>query len=310
MKLSLTLGAVLAALPLLTASVSGQTLSTNDDGTVSVVLNSGGATSAAPGSLTTLFAANNGFAGNMFDITPTADLTITGVDINVTAAGTLADVDVWYRPGTSVGFEDSNAGWTQIGSYSGTSAGENFPTFIDMAGNGVTFSGGQVYGIYIDLTSYSAQSMRYTNGQNTYSNADLSLTTNAGKGMGFSGSTFTPREWNGTVYYDGGGLSLTIDQMVSGANSTVATAGSSSGATVIVAYSFAGGGPTNTPVGMVDLSDPIFQLPPVLADTNGDTSEVYFVPPAASGRTIWVQAASIPSVGAAVLSNGVTGVIL
>jgi hypothetical protein len=310
MKLSLTLGAVFAVLPLLTASVSGQSLSTNDDGSVGVVLNNGGTTVAAAGSLTTLFASNNAFAGNMFDITPTADLEITGVDINVTASGTLAEVDIWYRVGTSVGFESSSAGWTLLGSYSGTSAGRDNPTFVDMAGNGMTFVGGQSYGMYIDLTSYSTQSFRYTNGANTYSNADLSLTTNVGKGMGFSGSTFSPREWNGTIYYEGGGLTLAVDQMVSNAVSTVTTAGSNAGAVVIVAYSFAGGGPTNTVVGMVDLSNPIWQLPPVLADVNGDTSEMYNLPAGAAGRSIWLQAVSFPTVGTPVLSNGISGTIL
>jgi hypothetical protein len=213
MKLPLMLGATLAALPFFTAPVLGQSLSTNDDGSVGVVLNSGSSTTAAAGSLTTLFASNNGFAGNMFDITPTADLEITAIDINVTAAGTLAEVDVWYRAGTSVGFENSSAGWTFLGSYSGTSAGQDLPTNIDMAGNGMTFLGGQSYGMYVDLTSYSTQTFRYTNGANTYSNADLSLTTNVGKGSGFGGSTFTPREWNGTIYYDnpgGGGLTLSV----------------------------------------------------------------------------------------------------
>jgi hypothetical protein len=212
MKLPLVVGAAIAALPLLTAPVLGQTLSTNDDGSLGVVLNSGGSTTSAAGSLTTLFASNNGFAGNMFDITATADLEITAIDINVSSAGTLAEVDVWYRVGTSVGFEGSSAGWTMLGSYSGTSAGQDLPTFIDMSGNGMTFVGGQSYGMYVDLTSYSTQSIRYTNGLNTYSNADLSLTTNAGKGSGFSGSTFSPREWNGTIYYDnaGGGLALAV----------------------------------------------------------------------------------------------------
>jgi hypothetical protein len=315
MKLSHRFGSVLVGIALISVPAMGQSLSVNDDGSLGLVLNSGGATSAAPGSLTTMFASNNGFAGNMFDITPAVDLEITAIDINVNALGTLAEVDVWYRLGTSVGFEDSNAGWTLLGSYSGTSADQDNPTNIDMTGNGMTFVGGQVYGMYVDLTSYSTQSIRYTNGgPTTYSNSDLSLTTSVGKGAGFSGSTFSPREWNGTVYYDtlgGGGFTLAVDQFMAGAASTVDTSGSTPGDRVIVAYSLAGGGPTSTAhFGIVDLTHPIVLFSGINADANGETTQSHNIPPLAGGVPIWMQAMTLPLAGGVTLSNSLAEVIL
>ena len=159
------------------------------------------------GSLTTIFAYDDGWAGNMFDIIPAFDTSITAIDINTKALNSSADVVVWYRDGTCVGHENSSAGWNLIGAFSGIGAGYNQPTFIDMSGNGVTFDAGKTYGIYVDCTSYSTTgTFLYTQGgPKTYKNADLTLITHCGKGPGFGGQTFIPRIWNGTVYYDDAG---------------------------------------------------------------------------------------------------------
>ena len=188
-----------------------------------------------------------------------------------------------------------------------------------MAGNGVVFSGGQTYGLYIDITSYSSgTSINYTNGNlqgnasgnDEWSNADLTITANAGKGQGFTGSTFYPRNWNGCIYYDTGGLSLSISSLQSGAMTTVSTSGAVPGTIVIAAYSFASGGPTATPFGTADLSLPIFDLPPVSADAAGETSEMYMIPPGAAGRMIYAQAVNVLGPGAGEFSNQVSGMIL
>ena len=167
-----------------------------------------GTSNRAPGSLTTIFASNNQFAGNTFDIMPAVDLEITALDCNTDPVGAPIVIDVYYKDGTSVGFESNPAPWTLLGSATTTSAGSDNPTNIDLTGNGVTFLAGQTYGIYVDLANYASgvNVLRYTNGQGTYSNSDLSLTTYTGKGNpAFLGSTFTPRQWNGTVYYETGG---------------------------------------------------------------------------------------------------------
>lgn len=306
---------------LIPALASAQHTATNDDGTPVANIQTNYTGIQAAGSLTTYFASNNQFAGNMIDIAPTSDMEITGIDMNISSVGNIADIDVWYIAGTALGFEGSSAGWTYLGTYSGTSAGQDLPTYIDMAGNGMTFSGGQTYGLYFDCVTYgNGDSVLYTNGtgagtgangEDQWSNADLTITAICGKGSGgHTGSTFKPRNWNGTIYYETGGFNLTVSSLQSNASTTVATSGGVSGTTVLVGYSFSGGGPTNTPFGIADLSPPIFRLPAEVADGSGLTSASYNIPGGAAGRTIYVQAVNVIGPGNGVFSNQVTGVIL
>ena len=165
--------------------------------------------SAGPGSLTTTFIGGNGFAGNMFDIVPTFDMWITAMDINITAVGETAIVDIFWKDGTCVGYETDATAWTYLGTFTGTGAGSGNPTWIDMYGNGKTFMAGQTYGICMHLQNYATitGNVNYTNGAPTvYSNPDLSLTTWCSQhDPVFTG--FNPdRMWNGTIYYDDPGV--------------------------------------------------------------------------------------------------------
>jgi len=82
--------------------------------------NPGGTTPPATGegSLTTIFAQNNNFAGNSFDIDATTDLTVVGWDINLDSMGASRTIQVWWREGTADGFEQVAAGWSMLGSVS------------------------------------------------------------------------------------------------------------------------------------------------------------------------------------------------
>ena len=164
----------------------------------------------AQGSITTLFAANNGYAGNTFDIMPTVNMFCDGIDVNAGSGGESTVVDVYYKLGSCVGFENDASAWTFLGTNTATSAGYDLPTWIDLSGNGVQFVAGDTYGIYVDIANYSSSRMNYTNGQHTYSNTEISLTSNTGQtSPAFSGSFF-PREWNGTFYYNDSGVANPI----------------------------------------------------------------------------------------------------
>lgn len=316
MKLPMLVCALGALAPLAAAQQSV----VQDDGSVRVLSsNSGSSTIAAAGSLCTDFNSNNGFAGNMVDIFPVTDMEITGIDVNVDGTGLPVTVDVWYIPGTSFGAESSATGWTLIGSYTGTSAGADLPTYIDMAGNGVQFDGGSSYGLYIDITSYSTGTgINYTNGNtqgqasgnDEWSNADLKIVANCGKAQGHTSSTFYPRNWNGCIYYETGGFNLAVSSLQSGQTTTVSSTGGAPGTIMIAAYSFKGSGPTPTPYGLVDLSLPITQVPAETVDGSGSTSATYFIPPAAAGRMIYIQAVNVIGPGNGAISNLVTGMIL
>jgi len=304
----------------LAAPTSAQSLSTNDDGTSSVAsLSTGGPSVQVPGSLTTTFASNNQFAGNMFDMTPNVDMTISSIDINVLQAGLPVTVDVWYTVGTCVGNEMNAGVWTLLGSYSGTSAGSGLATNIDMSGNGMTWIGGTSYGIYVDLTSYNTgTTLRYTNGPGptgtVYSNADLTVETwfgcrNTDIAGPFTQSVFSIRDWNGTINYDAGpsGPSLSVANLVGGGIATISVSGATAGGGVLVGYSLTGAGPTPTPFGLVDMSPPINQLPTLTADAAGDAGMTTSVPARATGFTVYMQAADLTS---SALTNSLAEVVL
>jgi peptidyl-Asp metalloendopeptidase len=153
--------------------------------------------------VSTMMAANNGFAGNMFDIEPQTDIEIWALMVNTSSTSTET-FDVWVRDGSYVGNENSSAGWVLWGSDSVTGSGQDIATFIYPGTH--SFKAGQTYGIYIDMASYptGGGSMRYTNGApRTFENNYLKITTGVGKGSGFAGSTFNDRIWNGALYYRG-----------------------------------------------------------------------------------------------------------
>jgi hypothetical protein len=150
-------------------------------------------------SLTTTYATNNQFAGNTFDLTPSVSMTVNSFDVHL-GGNAETTVAIYWRPGTSNGFESTSAGWTLLGTATVTAQGAGNPTPVAIGG--LSMTAGQTYGIYVDVQSYPSAAMLYTNGVMPYANADLTITPFYGKGNpAFSGSTFNPRTWNGTVYY-------------------------------------------------------------------------------------------------------------
>ncbi len=162
---------------------------------------------AKAGSITTTFASNNGAAGNMFDITTFGNaLTVNTMAFNLEPSNNNPhSINVYTRMGSYIGFENNAAGWTLVSQTTGTiSAGQDTPTLVDV----MDFSllANSVTGIYV--TTVGSSTMDYTNGSDTFENADLRLDLGVGKGEGlFTGGTFNPRTWNGTINYtiDNGG---------------------------------------------------------------------------------------------------------
>jgi hypothetical protein len=145
----------------------------------------------------------------MFDITPATTLSeITALDVNESTAGDPLEIMVYYKVGTCVGFASDPSAWTLLGTYTGTSAGQDNPSFIDMAGNGQSWDAGTLYGMYVHLENYPSitGALRYSNATSppTYANAELSATCYYGMPHPAFGSPFTYRVWNGTIYYEAG----------------------------------------------------------------------------------------------------------
>ena len=111
-------------------------------------------------SLTTLFASNNGSAGNTFDleVLNPQGVEITGWDVNLGTSHPTDTIDIYWRVGTSVGHENNPTGWMLIGSDAGVvSQGTDVPTPVDVGP--LELSPG-VYGIYVDWASTGAGAPR------------------------------------------------------------------------------------------------------------------------------------------------------
>lgn len=152
-------------------------------------------------SMKTLYNAGNGHRGNMFDIvnTNTVAVQITGFDqcFNTTAADSFR---VYYMAGTFVGSETNSAAWTYLGAMYMTPTATATPMSVTVPVN-VTIPAGATYGFYLtnDLPGTNA----YTNGTTlgAIKRQKDGLQFLEGKGGGFFAVTFSPRVWNGNIYY-------------------------------------------------------------------------------------------------------------
>lgn len=152
-------------------------------------------------SISTGFAGGNGQDGNMFDVvTLGSALTVTAFDINLDTGGAQT-VKIYSKSGTWVGSENNGAAWTLIDTITGvTSSGANVPTFIDVA----DFILPAVSTTALYLTTPDNPNFSYTNGTGVgniaAANSDLRILEGSGNEYEF-GFTYTPRIWNGTIYY-------------------------------------------------------------------------------------------------------------
>ncbi|PCJ39107.1 MAG: hypothetical protein COA81_11145 [Alphaproteobacteria bacterium] len=158
-------------------------------------------TQASATVITTQFTSNNNHTGNMFDLTNISGsaIELTGVFEGNFRGGTSGSIDVWYRTGTYVGNTGSAVGWTLLGSSLYTSLGSNVATGFDL-GNSLNVGSGDVIGLYF-LSSVRA-SILYTNGANSYNDGTVQLDLGIGTNeVAFSGVSFSPRTWNGSIEY-------------------------------------------------------------------------------------------------------------
>ena len=86
----------------------------------------------AAGSITTTFANNNQFTGNMFNAIIGANgITVNSLDVNVDT-GSMT-IDVYLKSGTFVGFDTTPAAWTLVSATAVTGAGAGKPTLVNVS---------------------------------------------------------------------------------------------------------------------------------------------------------------------------------
>lgn len=148
-------------------------------------------------SLRTTYAAGNGQNGAMFDVIPNQSMRLDSLAFVSQTAGSYA-VSVYYRNGTYVGNQLVAANWTLLQTTTmNVVTGEN--KIILTGNNKLNMNANQTYGMYVTFGG----TLSYTNGTNTYTNGKVTI--NAGDGIsGTFGGTFSPRTWNGTLYFGGG----------------------------------------------------------------------------------------------------------
>lgn len=157
------------------------------------------AQSSATGTINATMAAGNGSSGNMFDVVAVGNIEVNGVDVHISSTA-VTTVEVWYRPGSFVGFESSNAGWTNVLTTTVTGMGTGNLTYIPI-NFAVPIPAGQTYGFYV--TANGGGSFAYTNGTAVgnihVQNSDLQILE--GKGGSYFGVTISTRIWNGQMRY-------------------------------------------------------------------------------------------------------------
>ncbi|MFT7517156.1 MAG: hypothetical protein ACI84O_000946 [Myxococcota bacterium] len=251
---------------------------------------------------------DNGAGGNMFDMTPSVNMTIECIDVNVSSiVGSAVTVELWLRVGTCVGFDTDPAGWISLGIGTGSSAGLDLPTNVDFAGNGYEFQAGQLYGVFVDIQSSSA---RYTNGgPTTFTNPELEVVTYYGK-SGW-GSTFSYREWNGAIYYAPAGLVLSLDELQSSGLGTFSMTSLEPGDEIYFAISIAGLGSSSSVFGQIGLAAPSYIIPPhpLIANAAGEASLSIRLPARAQGYELFVQGLEISFAEGLLLSDAMSGLI-
>lgn len=154
---------------------------------------------AGAASITTTFTGINGFSGNMFSATISKSLTITSLDVDVTTGAET--IQVYEKAGTYVGFETTPAAWTLESSTTITGLGEGLSTPVTLTP--FSLLAGNTYSLYVTISAPNTATMFYSDGDSTYSNADLSLSLGEGLGGLFGPSgVFASRTWNGTINYN------------------------------------------------------------------------------------------------------------
>jgi len=109
----------------------------------------------------------------------------------------------------------------------------------------------------------------------------------------------------GVVEISGPGLEVL--NLVGGSTATINVSNATANGNVLIGYSLAGSGPTNTPFGPVDMSPPITTLPTLIASASGLASMSTGVPGRATGFTVYMQGVDL---GSGNLTNSVAEVVL
>jgi len=156
------------------------------------------------GKLETAFLGGNGLSspgsGCLFDvdILNPKGLKIASFDHSFWTPGAVT-LEIWVTPGSYLGNDNLPNKWVQVSAGAGTAATGGYGSRTHINTDDFYLPQGK-YGMYV----ISSNGCAYTNGNGTnqnFGNADLALALGTGKNVKFSGGMFSPRIWNGAIYY-------------------------------------------------------------------------------------------------------------
>jgi hypothetical protein len=198
-------------------------------------------------------------------------------------------------------------------------------TMVSSAGAGypIVRSCGHVLSVAFTGGGFPENPMLATSEDNgaTWTVDDMALATQAGDadyvemsmneagnvtGVWLSDDTSVNQIYAGGIDLGGpspGGPNYTATGMTAGNTATLRVDGCEATSNVLIGYSLAGPGPTNTPYGSVDMSMPIKKLPVMACDPNGAVVHLVSIPPSAGGVMVWTQAAELQASGTVILTN-------
>jgi gliding motility-associated-like protein len=146
---------------------------------------------------------NNGQRGIMFDVVAINNITINCFEVNM-ATGT-SGVNIYFKAGTHVGFQNNAAAWTLLGTAPAVAGlGNNLFTVVPININ-VPVSPQCTVAFYITRTNSTGPTLQYTNGTALgavlAADANLRILQGTGKDFPF-GLSFQPRNFNGRIRYN------------------------------------------------------------------------------------------------------------
>lgn len=148
---------------------------------------------------TTFLGGSTGY-GNMFDLTASQTVVITGFEGHL-SAGNSNNLEIYYKKGTYAGYENDAAAWTLLGSANGiTGEGIGLPTPYPIGFN-LAIAAGNTYAFYI---TSKTEGINYTFGTNV---GDIFVEDDhikIAEGIAIAypfGDAVEPIRWNGIVHY-------------------------------------------------------------------------------------------------------------
>ena len=153
--------------------------------------------------LTTTYAGGNGQAGNLFDVVAEDDVVVTRLDLHLDPSPYT--VAIYATPGGYGGKESDLSQWQLLGLVpvqglgSPSSGGAPTPVPLTLS---VPIGAGETVGFLV--VCIDGQGMNYTNGTSEGAVFATGGTLSVLEGKGITWPTlltFSPRVWNGTIYY-------------------------------------------------------------------------------------------------------------